>query len=52
MTLDTQMRNWLLECFSDEYDVEQINELTHNQLVKAISRYFDGGFNAFMETVA
>jgi hypothetical protein len=45
--LDKEMKDWLLECFSDEYDQEQIEELTHNQLVRAINRYFDGGMKEF-----
>lgn len=47
--LDKEMREWLLECFSDEYDQEQIEELTHEQLVRSINRYFDGGMKAFQE---
>lgn len=47
--LDKEMREWLLECFSDEYDQEQIEELTHEQLMRSINRYFDGGVAAFKE---
>jgi hypothetical protein len=45
--LDQEMRDWLLECFSDSYDQEQIEELTHEQLVRAINRYFEGGIKEF-----
>jgi hypothetical protein len=45
--LDTEMKEWLLECFSDEYDQEQIEELTHEQLIRSINRYYDGGIQAF-----
>lgn len=45
--LDKEMREWLLECFSDEYDQEKIQELTHEQLVKSINHYYDGGMNVF-----
>ncbi len=48
-TLDKDMRDWLLECFSDEYDQEQIEELTHEQLEKAVNRYYDGGMQAFKQ---
>jgi hypothetical protein len=48
-TLDTEMREWLLECFSEEYDQEQIEALSHNELVRAINRYYDGGIKAFKE---
>ncbi len=46
-TLETEMREWLLECFSDEYDQEQIEDLTYNQLVRSIERYYDGGVEEF-----
>ena len=46
-TIESDMRDWLLECFSEEYDQEQINELTYDQLVKSINRYYDGGMRAF-----
>ena len=44
-----QMKEWLLECFNDEYDKEQIEELTQEELLRSINRYFDGGFAAFKE---
>lgn len=43
-----EMKEWLLECFEDEYDKEQINELTYEQCVRAINRYYDGGMKAFI----
>ncbi len=49
MNIHNEMRDWLLECFSDEYDQEQIEELTHEQLEKAVNRYYDGGLKAFKE---
>ncbi len=49
--LDKDMREWLLECFSEEYEQEQIEGLTHEQLVRAINRYYDGGMRAFKECV-
>ncbi len=48
-TLDREMKDWLLECFDDEYDQEQIEELTHEQLVRSINKYYDGGMTAFKE---
>jgi uncharacterized protein with von Willebrand factor type A (vWA) domain len=47
--LDTEMREWLLECFSDDNDQETIEELTHDQLIKSINRYFDGGLTEFIK---
>lgn len=44
-----EMKAWLLECFEDEYDQEQIKELTYNQCVRAINRYYDGGMQAWKE---
>lgn len=48
-TLDIEMRSWLLDCFEEEYDQEQIQELSHEQLVRAINRYYDGGMKGFTE---
>jgi hypothetical protein len=49
--MEQEMREWLLECFSDEYDQERILELTYEQLEKAINRYFDGGMEEFKACV-
>ena len=49
--LDKEMRDWLLECFSDEYDQDQIEKLTHNQLLRSINRYYDGGTLGFMDSL-
>ncbi len=46
--LTGEMRKWLLECFDEEYDQEQIRELSFEQCVKAINRYYDGGYKAFL----
>ncbi len=43
------MIEWLLECFTDDYDQEQIQELTESQLTRAINRYYDGGLSAFIQ---
>lgn len=43
-----EMRKWLLECFDEEYDQEQIRELSYDDCVKAVNRYYDGGFKAFL----
>lgn len=50
MTLDieTEMRDWLLECFSEEYEQEQINELTFNELKRSVNKYYDRGIKAFL----
>ncbi len=47
-TLEKEMREWLLECFSDEYDQEQINELGYLELQRSINKYYDGGLNSFI----
>jgi hypothetical protein len=49
--LDKEMREWLLGCFDDEYDQEQINSLSHEQLVRAINRYYDGGIRSFLSVL-
>lgn len=46
-TLEQEMREWLLDCFTDEYDQEQIRELEPVGLLQAIDRYYDGGVKAF-----
>jgi hypothetical protein len=48
---EKQMREWLLEGFSDEYDQEQINELTFDQLVRAVNGYYDGGYKSFLASM-
>lgn len=50
-TIYSEMREWLLECFEDEYDQEQIQSLSDSQLEKSIDRYFDGGKQAFYDMV-
>ncbi len=49
--LDKDMRELLMECFDEEADQEEIDSLTHEQLVRAINRYYDGGMRAFKECV-
>ncbi len=49
--LQEAMREWLIECFTEEYDQEQIQELTYSQLTQAINRYYDGGMTSFISTV-
>jgi len=44
-----EMKSWLLECFEDEHDQEQIEELSYTQCVRAINRHYDGGIRAFRE---
>lgn len=50
--IDVEMRGWLLECFTDAYDQEEINGLTHEQLVSAINTYYDGGMVEFVNCSA
>ncbi len=47
MSIHKDMREWLLECYSDEYDQEVINGLTDSELGSVINRYYDGGMRAF-----
>ena len=48
MNIEKAMKEWLLDCFNDEYDQEQIESLSYEQLVKSINRYYDGGMKAFL----
>lgn len=49
MNLENEMRSWLKECFEDEYDHEQIDELSSVKLIDAIERYYAGGFAEFVK---
>lgn len=42
------MREWLLECFSDEDDQEEIQELSDKEVLASVNRYFHGGVKEFM----
>lgn len=42
------MREWLLDCFDEEYDQEMIQELNEQELERSVNRYYDGGLRAFM----
>ena len=44
--LDQEMKNWLIECFPNQE--EELEELSHNELVNSINRYFDGGLMEFI----
>lgn len=48
MNLETEMREWLLDCFTQAEDQEEIQELNYGELVKAVNRYYDGGFKEFV----
>jgi len=51
-TLEQQTKDmiaWLLDCFNDEFDQEEIRSLDFPAARKAVSRYYDGGFKAFIE---
>ena len=43
--LESQMKDWLIECFPDDEDA--IEELTCNDAIDAINKHYDGGFDAF-----
>jgi hypothetical protein len=49
MSLDVLMKEWLLECFQEDCDQEEIEELSTQELMNAVDRYFDGGMRAFVE---
>lgn len=50
MTIYDEMRSWLIECYPD--DEEDIAELTDEESVKAVKKYYDGGINAFIVDVS
>ncbi len=49
VTLHNEMKEWLLDCFQTENEQEEINELSHKELLEAVERYYDGGMKAFRE---
>lgn len=51
MEIEKKMREWLLDCFDDEYDQEKINGLTIKELYKYIHCYFDGGVKTFIKCI-
>lgn len=46
--LDREMREWLLDCYDNEDDQAEIEELNHDELVKAVNRLYDGGLTEFI----
>jgi hypothetical protein len=51
INLEEEMRVWLLECFTDEYEQEEINKLNVDELESSIYRYYDGGMESFIEAI-
>lgn len=49
MSLQDEMREWLLECFSSDDDQDIIEDLDDVELVSAINRYFGGGMKGFLQ---
>lgn len=47
INLVADMKSWLLECFNEEVDQEEIEGLSFEQLVRAINRYYEGGIEQF-----
>ena len=51
-TLSSELRieaiDWFLECFwADEIDEEELTLLSDAEIIDALNRQFDGGFEAF-----
>ena len=44
-----EARDWIIECVDcwNDLDAEDIEELTNNQVEKAIEKFFDGGIEEF-----
>ena len=47
-----EARGWLLDCFSDAVDAEQIEALGPRELLLAVERYYSGGWAAFEREAA
>lgn len=46
-----QMREWLLDCFEDDYEQEEIQQLNFEEVQDAVQRYYDGGITGFIESI-
>jgi len=46
-----EMRDWLLDCFPDEYCQESIEQASEAKILKAINRFYDGGVEAFQNSI-
>lgn len=51
LRVENEMREWLFECFDDEYSQEEISNLDFSDLKRSVNRYYDGGFHAFLEAM-
>ena len=47
-----EARSWLLDCFPDPVDAEQIETLGARELLLAVDRYYSGGWAAFEREAA
>ena len=47
MRIEDYMREWLLDCFCDPYDVDEVNDCTDSELAAAIELHWDGGLVDF-----
>lgn len=43
-------REWLLDCFDDEYDQEEIAAASDEVIIKAVKRYHYDGIAGFLDT--
>lgn len=41
-------RTWLLDCFSDEEDQEEIRTLNAIRIVQSVETHYEGGYTAFL----
>lgn len=42
------MRDWLKDCYEDEYDQEEIDSCSERQIIAAVDREYDGGLMQFL----
>jgi hypothetical protein len=45
--MEKYMKEWLLDCFPDDADQEEIESLSREELMQAIRKYYDGGLDQF-----
>lgn len=46
----SQAIDWLRDCYWENYDDIEWDDLTEPEIRRAVSRYWDGGLASFLET--
>ena len=41
-------KEWMMDCYWSDMDEDDIADLSDGEVVRGVSRHFDGGWNAFL----